>query len=675
MDYITIIQGDDTNFINDQFIVVNFNTDIDLSGFTATFSLGDVTLSYGNLSEKMFEIILSNEITSNLKLGKQYGELKLIDTSNRIRTITSIIPFLIKKGVNESITYINQTLEITTNINNTTIDIKVETAGISTEQARNYLSQMQNLNSSTQSFANSAQNSALSASNSADNIQRTILDLGNLDNAISETQQASSNAKNSALISQNCLSDVERKCDYIENAIDEFNDSLESIEKIENKGTANGYCPLNSNAIVPSENLPNIIANNDLLNLSVIGNNKLYYQPFAINSGTVENGENSTLYAPGSETIIRNFVQPTLTADKIMGTSDFACTCNHGTAYYAFDNNSSTYAGIYGNNSYTCELTFYNKYPLKITTLTIVESALGITKLEYSDDNSTWTQIESATYTPSNQRTTTWTLSNDTGFHNYYKLSSRNQNGTTNVLFYQVSITGMEQISVSTADIIYCEPCIITTADGRTKQFTETSSIKISSFIDGDYSILKDFSTGALSLSNLLISPIEPLTPTSGDYWLDNSQLPLVLNIFNGLTWNTDNSKVFLGKCFIENGIVTALQNNSFNDIYSLADNICRYIAPSQKYINLTLGATSSKYTAPANGWFVLQLQSDAANRNISMSSGGILNNVWCPVQNNNYAVSIYAKKYQQVTVWYNGSPTIKNFKFYYAEGSKGEAE
>ena len=45
-------------------------------------------LYLGNLSSKQFEIILSSEITSNLKLGKQYGELKLIDTNNKIRTIT-----------------------------------------------------------------------------------------------------------------------------------------------------------------------------------------------------------------------------------------------------------------------------------------------------------------------------------------------------------------------------------------------------------------------------------------------------------------------------------------------------------------------------------------------------------------------------------------------------------
>ena len=130
MDYVTIIQGDDTNFLDDQFIVVNFDTTIDLSGFTATFILGNVTLTYGNLSGKSFEIILSNEITSNLVIGKQYGELKLIDPQNRIRTITSIIPFLVKKGVNEDITFVNNSLNVSMHVNETVIDVKVETSGI-----------------------------------------------------------------------------------------------------------------------------------------------------------------------------------------------------------------------------------------------------------------------------------------------------------------------------------------------------------------------------------------------------------------------------------------------------------------------------------------------------------------------------------------------------------------
>lgn len=137
MNYITIIKGDDTNFIDDQFIVIHFKTDIDMSGFKAIFSLGEVKLTYGELSSKRIEIILSKEITAQLQTGKQFGELKLIDTKNRVRTITSVIPFLVQNTVNNSPTYINNILEFVTELNNEYLEIKLETAGLTVTDAEN----------------------------------------------------------------------------------------------------------------------------------------------------------------------------------------------------------------------------------------------------------------------------------------------------------------------------------------------------------------------------------------------------------------------------------------------------------------------------------------------------------------------------------------------------------
>lgn len=180
MDYITIIQGDDTNFLEDQFVVVNFNTSIDLSGFTATFTLGDVTLTYGNLSGKTFEIILSNEITSNLKIGKQYGELKLIDNSNRIRTVSSVIPFIVKKGVDETITFVNSSLNVSMNINDTVIDIYVETSGISKTEALRILANCRDAEQASSNYSNTAQNAMIAVNQSLDKFYsdyETISDL------------------------------------------------------------------------------------------------------------------------------------------------------------------------------------------------------------------------------------------------------------------------------------------------------------------------------------------------------------------------------------------------------------------------------------------------------------------------------------------------------------------
>ena len=180
MDYITIIQGDDTNFLGDQSLVINFNTDIDLSGFTATFSLGDVTLTYGDLSGKNFEVILSDEITSNLKLGKQYGELKLIDREQRIRTVTSVIPFLVRKGVNEEIKFVNNSLNVSMNINDTVLDVVIETPGIARAEATRMMSYCNEAKLSAQNSANSAQNTLIQLNQDVDVFYENISNLNEI---------------------------------------------------------------------------------------------------------------------------------------------------------------------------------------------------------------------------------------------------------------------------------------------------------------------------------------------------------------------------------------------------------------------------------------------------------------------------------------------------------------
>ena len=111
-----------------------------------------------------------------------------------------------------------------------------------------------------------------------------------------------------------------------------------------------------------------------------------------------------------------------------------------------------------------------------------------------------------------------------------------------------------------------CDSCIITTADGRTKEIAVASSFDVTDVSDGDYSILKDYSTGELSLASLTISPKEPASPNDGDYWLNNAQIPLVLKTYDTSVWVTDNDKVYLGDCTIASGVVSALSNNKFNN-------------------------------------------------------------------------------------------------------------
>ena len=95
---------------------------------------------------------------------------------------------------------------------------------------------------------------------------------------------------------------------------------------------------------------------------------------------------------------------------------------------------------------------------------------------------------------------------------------------------------------------------------------------------------------------------------------------------------------------------------------------------PSDKYIDLTLGASNTTYTAPTNGYFLVSWTASAANqylhmRNINSDFGTTSSSVanyngvrcWLPVRKNDVVV-----------IGYNVG-TKNYFRFYYAEGAKEE--
>ena len=154
MAYITIVKGDDTDFLDNQYLVVKFNTDINMAGFKAIFTLDNIELNYPDLSAKYIEIILSNEVTSKLKTGKMYGTLKLIDTEDRIRTVTTVIPFnVITKVMNNSVQVSDQSIQIDVSINKNEFNVDMSIVGLSKTVAEGYLTKMQQYDSTLTSIA------------------------------------------------------------------------------------------------------------------------------------------------------------------------------------------------------------------------------------------------------------------------------------------------------------------------------------------------------------------------------------------------------------------------------------------------------------------------------------------------------------------------------------------
>ena len=91
---------------------------------------------------------------------------------------------------------------------------------------------------------------------------------------------------------------------------------------------------------------------------------------------------------------------------------------------------------------------------------------------------------------------------------------------------------------------------------------------------------------------------------------------------------------------------------------------------PSSKFTNLTLGASGTTYTAPANGWFYLQKMASGSQyvlmSNISkqpFSTGLNMSN------GNTCYLYIPCQKGDVIRVDYNATGTTNHFLFKYAEG------
>lgn len=100
---------------------------------------------------------------------------------------------------------------------------------------------------------------------------------------------------------------------------------------------------------------------------------------------------------------------------------------------------------------------------------------------------------------------------------------------------------------------------------------------------------------------------------------------------------------------------------------------------PSSAFINLTLGASGSSYTAPSNGYFYLNkvVGSDwyYTSLDVYTSSDTFLYSVFADCYRTSPATIIVPVfKGQKVTVNYNASGVTNYFRFIYAKGSESEA-
>ena len=122
---------------------------------------------------------------------------------------------------------------------------------------------------------------------------------------------------------------------------------------------------------------------------------------------------------------------------------------------------------------------------------------------------------------------------------------------------------------------------------------------------------------------------------------------------------------------------VNLMSQDTFNNIEQVDDELYAVSAsgigfPSSRYEDLTLGASGTKYTAPANGWFFLRKWStkDTSYLELENKTSGIVCTHFkygttsmqdvclCPVKKGDVVQTNYT---------FNGDTTV--FRFIYAEG------
>lgn len=90
----TIVKGDDTLFNGvDLLGAIKLNTDLDLTGWKATFTYQSAVLEFNDLTEKVIQPRFTANQTASFSIGTNYATLALFDAQGRKQTQFTNLPY------------------------------------------------------------------------------------------------------------------------------------------------------------------------------------------------------------------------------------------------------------------------------------------------------------------------------------------------------------------------------------------------------------------------------------------------------------------------------------------------------------------------------------------------------------------------------------------------------
>lgn len=127
--------------------------------------------------------------------------------------------------------------------------------------------------------------------------------------------------------------------------------------------------------------------------------------------------------------------------------------------------------------------------------------------------------------------------------------------------------------------------------------------------------------------------------------------------------------------CFITDDTVPENKANvALDNLTSAGKEVCANMSmPSNRYIDLTLGSSGATYTAPGDGYFLLNKSCNGNAQYINLSVNTV---VWAKINtglssSHQTALIVPVKKGDVLKVDYSATGSTNFFRFYYAQGAQ----